>query len=147
MAITRATGRTYVRTLALGLPEELWILVLARLSAAEIGRALCASRAFASVSEDVWRAACELRWPRWTAAATVPGVCWKRQYEMLELRERELGTAADVLAITRTQTVIRPHHRTVLTEWLAEVSNVTVCGHRAEDAGQNWPARFFQHNT
>ena len=73
------------------------------------------------MSEDIWRAACELQWPGWTALANVPGVAWRRQFELLSLREREAGIIPDVAAMLRTQSLVKPYHRAVLTEWLAEV--------------------------
>lgn len=121
MAITRAVGRSVIRSLALGLPEDCWIAVIARLDPSDICRATCTCRAFALMSEDVWRAACELRWPAWAALANVPGVAWRRQFELLSLREREAGVTPDVAVILRRQTLVKPYHRSVLTEWLAEV--------------------------
>ena len=110
-----------IRSLALGLPEDCWIGVIARLDSSDICRAICTCRAFALMSEDVWRAACELRWPAWAALANVPGVAWRRQFELLSLREREVGMIPDVAIILRTQSLLKPYHRAVLTEWLAEV--------------------------
>ncbi len=124
MAITRAVGRSVIRSLALGLPEDCWIAVIARLDSPDICRAICTCRAFALMSEDIWRAACELRWPGWAAVANVPGVAWRRQFELLSLREREAGIIPDVAVIMRTQSLVRPYHRAVLTEWLAEVRPV-----------------------
>ena len=121
MAITRAVGRSVIRNLALGLPEDCWIAVIARLDSSDICRAICTCRAFALMSEDIWRAACELRWPGWAALANVPGVAWRRQFELLSLREREAGIIPDVAVIAQTQSLVKPYHRAVLTEWLAEV--------------------------
>ena len=139
MAITRAGARSAIRSLATGLPEDCWIAVIARLELPDICRAICASKAFALMAEDIWRAACELRWPAWTTLANVPGVAWRRQFELLSLREREEGTIPDVAITLRTQSLVRPYHRAVLTEWLAEVRSLVswnlsrCCDHRRSD--------------
>ena len=102
-------------------PEELWIEVLSHLGGKDIGRAVCATQAFAHIRESVWRSACEKRWPVWSQIAASADTQWKRQYELLELREKEVAAVPCVQAITKLQKVVNPRHRMVLTEWLAEV--------------------------
>ena len=107
------------------LPEELWVEVLSRLDGPkEIGRALCTTKLFSTASEHVWRGACSRRWPGWAALALSAETKWKRQYEILELREREEDAVPQLAAIASTQKVVTARHRLVLTEWLAEVRAV-----------------------
>ena len=109
-------------TLTSSLPEELFIEVLGRLdSPFDIARAICCCKAFANIQDDIWKLACCKRWPFWAKVATAASTKWKRQYEILELRDKELLAVPSVPAITRLQTCVTPKHRMVLTEWLAEV--------------------------
>lgn len=109
-------------TLTSSLPEELFIEVLGRLdSPFDIARAICSCKAFANIQDDIWKLACCKRWPFWAKVATAASTKWKRQYEILELRDKELLAVPSVQAITRLQTCVTPKHRMVLTEWLAEV--------------------------
>lgn len=121
MVRTRATGRSIVRDLAIVLPDELWILILSKLGPLDIARAVCTSHAISAISQDIWQAACETRWPAWSGSSAAGVLCWKRQYEIFELRKREYGTQADIEAIQTTQSIVEPHHRLVLCEWLCEV--------------------------
>lgn len=104
-----------------GLPPDLWVGILSFLPHADLGRALCTSRAICDVSQQAWRAACYRRWPRWAAIAAEPGAKWRRVYELLSLREDEASALVDVPAIRRTQTLVNEGHRAILTEWLCEV--------------------------
>ena len=68
-----------------------------------------------------WRLACQRRWPAWASIADCKETAWRRQYELFELRERELLAVPQLPALRRVQTVVNERHRAVLTEWLAEV--------------------------
>ena len=118
---TRSRSRAQLRGISEHFPEELWIEVLSHLGGKDIGRAVCATQAFAHIRESVWRSACEKRWPVWSQIAASADTQWKRQYELLELREKEVDAVPCVQAITKLQKVVNPRHRMVLTEWLAEV--------------------------
>lgn len=102
-------------------PDELWVEVLSNLRGRDLARTSCVSRKFSNLREYAWQAACAKRWPRWYEIARAPDTQWRRQYEMLELRERELGAVPSVAAIQKLQKVVNTRHRTVLTEWLVEV--------------------------
>ena len=121
MVTTRSRSRAQLRGMAEHFPEELWIEVLSHLGGKDIGRAICATQVFANVRESVWRSACERRWPAWSQVAASADTQWKRQYELLELREKEVDAVPCVQAISKLQKVVNPRHRMVLTEWLAEV--------------------------
>ena len=121
MVTTRSRSRAQLRGMAEHFPEELWIEVLSHLGGKDIGRAVCATQVFANVRESVWRSACERRWPAWSQVAASADTQWKRQYELLELREKEVDAVPCVQAINKLQKVVNPRHRMVLTEWLAEV--------------------------
>ena len=102
-------------------PDELWIEILSHLPGKDLGRASLVCRKFASLREDSWQYACAKRWPEWYQIARAPDTLWRRQYELLELREREKTAIAPVSTIIKLQSIVNARHRTVLTEWLAEV--------------------------
>ncbi|KAK9863919.1 hypothetical protein WJX84_000139 [Apatococcus fuscideae] len=77
---------------------------------------------FADERDLIWRKACEKRWPVWARVARAPDTQWKRQFELLELRQREQVVIPSIATIQRIQKVVTGRHREVLTEWLAEVS-------------------------
>lgn len=118
---TRSRSRAQLRGMVGHFPDELWIEVLSHLGGKDIGRAVCATQVFANVRDSVWRCACERRWPAWSQIAASADTQWKRQYELLELREKEVDAIPCVQAINKLQKVVNPRHRMVLTEWLAEV--------------------------
>ena len=118
---TRSRSRADLRGMVDHFPDELWIEVLSHLGGKDIGRAVCATQVFAKFRESVWRSACERRWPAWSQVAASADTQWKRQYELLELREKEVDAVPCVQAINKLQKVVNPRHRMVLTEWLAEV--------------------------
>ena len=118
---TRSRSRAQLRGMVDHFPDELWIEVLSHLGGKDIGRAVCATQVFANVRDSVWRSACERRWPAWSQVAASADTQWKRQYELLELREKEVDAVPCVQAINKLQKVVNPRHRMVLTEWLAEV--------------------------
>ncbi|CAK0784974.1 hypothetical protein CVIRNUC_008179 [Coccomyxa viridis] len=122
MAITRALHKTVVRHTFEQLPDELLVEILSHLSDRDLGAALCSSQRFTVLREQVWRAVCARRWPQWFAVVKVTQVPWRRQAELLSLRERELVVQPNQRAIQKTQTVVTPNNRAVLAEWLAEVS-------------------------
>lgn len=122
MVTTRSKSKAQLRSITEHFPEELWIEVLSHLGGKDIGRAVCSTQVLANVRESVWRAACERRWPVWSQVAASADTHWKRQYELLELREKELEAVPCVQAINKLQTEVNPRHRMVLTEWLAEVA-------------------------
>ncbi|PSC71048.1 chitin deacetylase-like isoform e [Micractinium conductrix] len=62
------------------------------------------------------------RWPAWSAIAAEPGAQWRRQYELLSLREAEAVCLPSVAAVRKTQQQVTERHRSILTEWLCEVS-------------------------
>lgn len=122
MVTTRSKSKAQLRSITEHFPEELWIEVLSHLGGKDIGRAVCSTQVLANVRKSVWRAACERRWPVWSQVAASADTHWKRQYELLELREKELEAVPCVQAINKLQTEVNPRHRMVLTEWLAEVA-------------------------
>lgn len=123
MVTTRSKSKAQLRSITEHFPEELWIEVLSHLGGKDIGRAVCSTQVLANVRESVWKAACERRWPVWSQVAASADTHWKRQYELLELREKELEAVPCVQAINKLQKVVNPRHRMVLTEWLAEVTH------------------------
>ena len=125
MAITRALHKTVVRHTFEQLPDELLVEILSHLSDRDLGAALCSSQRFTVLREQVWRAVCARRWPQWFAVVKVTQVPWRRQAELLSLRERELVVQPNQRAIQKTQTVVTPNNRAVLAEWLAEVALYT----------------------
>ena len=106
---------------ALSLPEELWVEVASHLGGAELGRFVCTCTSFARIGQHAWRAACFRRWPGWAAIAAEPGAQWRRQYELLALRQAEAGSVPDLERLGRLQQTITERHRSILTEWLCEV--------------------------
>ncbi len=84
MVTTRSRKRAQLREMAEHFPEELCIEVLSHVGGKDISRAVCATQVFANVRENVWRSACERRWPAWSqiAASAVSGSastsCWSR---------------------------------------------------------------------
>lgn len=122
MVTTRSKSKAQLRSITEHFPEELWIEVLSHLGGKDIGRAVCSTQVLANVRESVWRSACERRWPSWSQVAASADTHWKRQYELLELREKELDAVPCLQAINKLQTEVNPRHRMVLTEWLAEVT-------------------------
>lgn len=112
----------------LQLPSELIISILGNLPADDLARALSTCHGLQQLSDASWRGACERRWPRWAAIAAQAGTacsdayqpsCWRRQYELLSLREEE--AASNVQQIRARQQVVNERHRAILTEWLCEV--------------------------
>lgn len=121
MVVTRSLFKTQVRAAFEQLPDELLMEVLAHLKDRDLGVALCTSKRFFACKEPVWREASAKRWPAWYAVAQGSEIPWRRQYEMLSLRERELLVLPSLAAIQKKQTVVNAQNRAVLTEWLAEV--------------------------
>ena len=119
--VTRSMTRARLQQAMDSFPEDLWVLVLSNLQGRELGVALCATRQFFRMSQHVWHLACQKRWPAWTSIAESKEAVWRRQYELFELRERELLAVPQLPALRRMQTVVNERHRAVLTEWLAEV--------------------------
>ena len=149
MAITRSLFKTVVRHTFEQLPDELLIEVLSNLSDRDLGAALCSSKRFSVLKEPIWRAVCAKRWPHWFPIISSTQVSWKRQAELLSLRERELLVQPNQQAIQKTQTVVTPSNRAVLAEWLAEVTFSTPvhpseCSAALPTAGfadDRWPLR------
>ena len=118
---TRAKTR---QQLIFNLPCELWVLILSRLDAADISRAVCTSTLFAEVRDDVWHAAARRRWPNWCEVSAGTDV-WKRAYELFQQREQETLAIVDIARMESTQMVVSvAQHRPVLAEWLQEVIGV-----------------------
>lgn len=103
------------------LPEELVIEVVGRLSARDLASAVSSCRALHALQSQAWRAACHRRWPEWAAIAAEPGAQWRRQYELLSLREAEAACLPSVAAVRKVQQNVTERHRSILTEWLCEV--------------------------
>ncbi|KAL4437486.1 hypothetical protein ABPG77_003467 [Micractinium sp. CCAP 211/92] len=106
----------------LSLPDELLIEILSRLPAQAIASSVSSCRSLHAHSAAIWQAACFKRWPQWSAIAAEPGAQWRRQYELLSLREAEAGCLPSVAAIRKVQKGVTERHRNILTEWLCEVS-------------------------
>lgn len=106
----------------LSLPDELLVEILSRLPAQAIASSLSSCRSLHAQSAAVWQAACSKRWPQWAAIAAEPGAQWRRQYELLSLREAEAACLPSVAAIRKVQKGVTERHRSILTEWLCEVS-------------------------
>ena len=117
------------------LPQELWVEVLSHLEGKDIGRAVCSARLFSEQRDLVWRRACERRWPCWARVARAPDTQWKRQFELLELRQREQAVIPSIATIQRIQKVVTGGHRAVLTEWLAEVRDYGCTGQKGSLSG------------
>lgn len=122
VAATRARRREQLSRVLETLHDDLWIEVLSHLSGKDLGRVACVSNQFRAINDAVWQQACARRWPSWTQTARASDTQWRRQYELLELRELELQAVVDVSAISKLQEKVNTKHRTILTEWLAEVS-------------------------
>ena len=122
MVVTRSLFKSSVRARFYQVPDELLIEILSHLQDKDLGVALCSSKRFWACKEPIWKAACARRWPAWFAVAQGSTVPWRRGYELLSLRERELLAVPSQAAIEKTQTVVNARNRAVLTEWLAEVS-------------------------
>lgn len=105
----------------LSLPDELLIEILSRLPAQAIASSVSSCRSLHAHSAAIWQAACFKRWPQWSAIAAEPGAQWRRQYELLSLREAEAGCLPSVAAIRKVQKGVTERHRNILTEWLCEV--------------------------
>lgn len=105
---------------ALALPSEVWIEVLSRLNGQDLARALCTCKAFSRLQQPVWQAACFKRWNKWSSYLD-PASHWRRQYELLCLRELAEQTVADVGQIRNAQQFVSDRHRAVLVEWMCEV--------------------------
>lgn len=121
VALTRSVYRNYVRAAFEGLPDELLIEVLSHLPERSLGMALSSCKRFHACKEPVWKAACAKRWPQWYEVAQRTRLPWRREYELLSLRERELLVVPSAEAMKKTQTVVNEQNRAVLAEWLAEV--------------------------
>ena len=124
MVHTRRSQRAFLSSILEGFPDELWLEILSHLRGKDLGKAVCVSKKFSSLTETAWMYACAKRWPQWHEIARAPDTQWRRQYELLELRERELAAVPSVPAIVKLQTCVNARHRTILTEWLAEVSDL-----------------------
>ena len=121
MVSTRSQSAARFRNVLDVFPEELWLEVFSHLRGKDLGRVACVSRKFSGFRDSAWQAACAKRWPQWFQIARAPDTQWRRQYELLELREREQAAVPPVPAVRKLQKVVNARHRTVLTEWLAEV--------------------------
>ena len=122
MVQTRSLLRSRVGHLYERMPDELLIEILSYLQDKDLGVALCASKRFSSCKEVIYMQACAKRWPGWFKVVQGSEVPWRRGYELLSLRERELTAVPLLSAILSKQTVVNARNRAVLTEWLAEVS-------------------------
>lgn len=104
------------------LPVEMWIQVLSFLDSQDLAKALCTCHGMSAISQDAWKAACYRKWPKWSSIAAEPNAQWRRVYEMLALRQVEVARLPDVRAARRLQTLVTDRHRSILAEWLCEVS-------------------------
>jgi hypothetical protein len=108
-------------------PSELWVSILAHLDdPKDLARALCTCKSFLCISSDVWRAACYSRWPRWSSLATAPTTEWRRQYDLLLLRDSEGSLVIPSERWTRNQLLLQPRHRRILVQWLCEVRCIPI---------------------
>ncbi|KAI3438015.1 hypothetical protein D9Q98_000458 [Chlorella vulgaris] len=96
--------------------------VLGRLLAKDLASALSSCRGLEALKEAAWRAACFRRWSEWSEIASEPATQWRRQYELLSLREAEAGCLPSVDAVRKVQQTVTERHRSILVEWLCEVS-------------------------
>ena len=126
MVQTRSQSRAQLHRQLSNFPDELWLEIFSHLPAKDLGQVTGLSKKFFGLREDAWQYACERRWPVWYQIARAPDTQWRRQYELLELRERELTSILKAAAILKPQNVVNARHRTVLTEWLAEVSTKAI---------------------
>ena len=125
MVQTRSQSRALFQHQLSNFPDELWLEIFSHLPAKDLGQVVCLNSKFFSLREDAWQYACARRWPAWYQIARAPDTQWRREYELLELRERELTSLLKAPAILQMQDVVNARHRTVLTEWLAEVSMIS----------------------
>lgn len=109
-------------SILLDLPFELQTEVLGRLLAKDLASALSSCRGLEALKEAAWRAACFRRWSEWSEIASEPATQWRRQYELLSLREAEAGCLPSVDAVRKVQQTVTERHRSILVEWLCEVS-------------------------
>ncbi|KAK9809822.1 hypothetical protein WJX73_010078 [Symbiochloris irregularis] len=121
--VTRSKSAAALRDIVHHLPDCLWLEIFSNLPEKEIGRLPAVCSHFRAIAPDVWREACAKRWPEWFAVSRAPsGAQWRRHYEMFQLRQRDLELhLATPPTINKTQSVVTAVHRTILTEWLAEV--------------------------
>jgi hypothetical protein len=126
MVVTRSLFKSSVRAIFERLPDELLIEILSNLQDKDLGVALCASKRIYVCRELIYMEACAKRWPFWFKVVRGSEVPWRRGYELLSLRERELMAVPLLSAILARQTVVNARNRAVLTEWLAEVGAVPV---------------------
>jgi hypothetical protein len=121
MVLTRSIYRSVLRAAFEGLPDEILIEVLSHLPEKDLGIALCSCKRFLALKEQIWKAACAKRWPQWYEVAQKSKLPWRREYELLSLRERELLVVPSLEVMKKMQTVVNEQNRAVLAEWLAEV--------------------------
>ena len=112
---------TTLGAMFLSLPSELIVDILGLLPARDLAAALCSCASLSALGPHAWQRACQNRWPAWAAIAAEPEAQWRRQYELLSLREAEAGCLPSVAAVRRTQQSVTERHRAILTEWLCEV--------------------------
>lgn len=124
----------------LSLPSELIVDILGLLPARDLAAALCSCASLSALGPHAWQRACQNRWPAWAAIAAEPEAQWRRQYELLSLREAEAGCLPSVAAVRRTQQSVTERHRAILTEWLCEVR----AGGRAAGGGGLMPCMVAQ---
>lgn len=105
----------------LSLPSELIVDILGLLPARDLAAALCSCASLSALAPHAWQRACQHLWPAWAAIAAEPEAQWRRQYELLSLREAEAGCLPSVAAVRRAQQSVTERHRAILTEWLCEV--------------------------
>lgn len=121
--VTRSKSAARLRDVVLRLPDCLWLEILGHLPGRDIGRLSAVCKLFRDMAPDVWQEACAKRWPEWYALSAAPrGSHWRRHYEMFELRQNDLEVVGSPPTINKLQTVVTAVHRTVLAEWLTEVS-------------------------
>lgn len=130
--------------LLLHLPQELLVSVLGLLGARDLAAALSSCSSLSALGPHAWRAACFNRWPAWAAvAAGEAGPQWRRQYELLSLREAEAGCLPSPAAVLRLQRNVTERHRSILTEWLCEVRAGRGAGRRGRSHGHGPLAPTF----
>ena len=101
VASTRARARLRLCQVCDDFPTDLWIEVLSNLRGKDLGKIACVSKHFRSINDCVWQQACSKRWPEWTSIAQNPETQWRRQYELFELRDKELEAIPDLAAIKK----------------------------------------------
>lgn len=108
---------------ALTLPDSVWVDILSRLNGQDLARAMCTCRTFAGLQHPVFQASCLKRFPNWTPY--LESDChWRRQYELLCLRDLAERTTPDVTVWRQTQRIITERHRAILVEWICEVTKL-----------------------